>query len=288
MHRDWIPAELQATENRWSPYTDPNYSRLSVKVVTPLAGHFQNSMKNPLQPNQKQGLAAKQADQLPLSNKKEVQDFLSKLATIPQSGGEARLIFALDATASRQATWDVASQLQTEMFISAQSLGGLNVQLCYFRGFAEFFSSDWQSNADNLLQIMSGINCQAGATQLGRLLRHAINENARQKIKCIVYIGDAVEENIDVLAQLAGNLGLLNIPIFIFQERGDPVARQAFIEMTKLSGGAYSRFDSASADQLKDLLKAVAIYAAGGLKALQDFSKKSHQAVKLLEQQLKS
>lgn len=228
------------------------------------------------------------SDQHPVSSNKDVQQFLSKVAAMPKSAGDARLIFSLDATASRQATWDVASKLQTEMFLSTQALGGLNVQLCYFRGFAEFFSSDWQTNADNLLAIMSSIYCQAGATQLQRLLQHAIDENGRKKIKCVIYIGDAMEENVDILAQLAGKLGLLKIPLFMFQERNDPVARQAFMELSRLSGGAYSQFDSASADQLKELLKAVAIYAAGGLKALQDFSKKSNKSVKLLEQQLKS
>ena len=245
-------------------------------------------MKNPLRPNQPKVAASKKTDQLPVSSEHDVQAFLSKLATLPKTTGKARLIFSVDATASRQATWDVASQLQTDMFLSTQSLGGLNVQLCYFRGFGEFFSSDWQSNADDIVQIMTGIHCQAGATQLERLLRHAIQENDRQKIKCIVYIGDAMEENIDVLAQLAGKLGLLNVPLFMFQERGDPVARQAYLEMSRLSGGAYSQFDTASVDQLKELLKAVAIYAAGGLKALQDFSKTSQKTVKLLEQQLKS
>ena len=207
---------------------------------------------------------------------------------MPHSGGDARLIFSLDATASREATWDVASQLQTEMFLSTQALGGLNVQLCYFRGFRDFFNSDWQSNGDELIQIMSRINCQAGATQIERIFRHALHENELKKVKCIVYIGDAMEENLDILAQLAGKLGLLQIPIFMFQERGDPVTRNAFIELSRLSGGAYSQFDNASVEQLKDLLKAVAIYAAGGLKALQDFSKSSSKNVKLLEQQLKS
>lgn len=233
-------------------------------------------------------LKSQDSARYPVSSETDVKQFLSKVAAMPKTTGDARLIFSLDATASRQPTWDVASQLQTEMFLGAQSLGGLNVQLCYFRGFGEFFSSDWHSNADDILQIMSGMSCQAGATQLQRLLQHAIKENDTQKIKCIVYIGDAMEENIDILAHLAGKLGLLNIPIFMFQERNDPIARQAFIELSRLSGGAYSQFDSASIGQLKDLLKAVAIYAAGGLKALQDFSKKSHKTVKLLEQQLKS
>jgi len=226
-------------------------------------------------------------DKHPVSSKNDVQQFLSKVASLPKTSGDARLIFSLDATASRQGTWDVASQLQNEMFLSSQSLGGLNVQLCYFRGFGEFFSSDWQSNPDEILRIMSSIQCQAGATQLYRLLQHAIAENQSKKIKCLIYIGDAMEENIDLLAQLAGKLGLLNVPLFMFQERSDPVAKAAFKELSRLSGGAYSQFDSASADQLKDLLKAVAIYAAGGLKALQNFSAGSSSGVKLIEQQLR-
>lgn len=223
----------------------------------------------------------------PVSDKKDIQQFLSKVAALPKTQGDARLIFALDATASRQSTWDVASQLQSEMFLSARSLGGLNVQLCYFRGFGEFFSSDWQSDSDEILRIMSGLKCQAGATQLQRLLQHAIEENRSERIKCLIYIGDAMEENIDLLAQLAGKLGLLNVPLFLFQERNDPTAKAAFEELCRLSGGAYSQFDSASADQLKELLRAVAIYAAGGLKALQDYSAGSNRSVKLIERQLR-
>jgi len=244
-------------------------------------------MKSPSQSGSKQQVQKKSQD-LPVSSKKDVQQFLSKVAAMPKTAGDARMIFALDATASRESTWDVASQLQTEMFVSTQALGGLNIQLCYFRGFGEFFNSDWQSNADEIVQIMARIHCQAGATQIERILHHAIAENEAKKIKCVVYIGDAMEENVDILAQLAGKLGLLNIPIFMFQERSDPVARKAFIELSRLSRGAYAQFDQASAEHLKELLKAVAIYAAGGLKALADFSKSSSRDVKLLEQQLKS
>ncbi|MSR11537.1 MAG: VWA domain-containing protein [Gammaproteobacteria bacterium] len=245
-------------------------------------------MKNPFRPDQKQSTSSSKTDKLPVSGKQDVQAFLSKVAALPQTGGDARLIFSLDATASRQATWDVASQLQTDMFLSAQALGGLHVQLCYFRGFADFYASSWQSGSKELLRVMSGIHCQAGVTQLERVLRHALTENAKQKIKCVIYIGDAMEENLDILAHLAGKLGLLNIPVFMFQERNDPITQRAFVEISRLSGGAYSQFDAASADQLRELLRAVAIYAAGGLKALQNFSKTATKSVKLLQQQLKS
>ena len=228
------------------------------------------------------------SEQTPISASSDVQNFLSQVATIPNTSGHAHMIFALDATASREETWDVARQLQTEMFLSARSLGGLNLQLCYFRGFAEFFTSRWENNADQITRIMARMNCEAGATQIERVLAHTIDENQTRKIKCLVYIGDAMEENVDVLSNLAGKLGLLNIPVFMFQERGDPGTKKAFMECARLSGGAYSQFDQASASHLKELLKAVAVYAAGGYKALKNFSKTSTDEVKRLEQQLKS
>lgn len=245
-------------------------------------------MKDLFKSKLKKALTEPKADNLPTSSQSDVNSFLAKVASLPKTAGDARLIFSLDATASRQATWNTASELQRDMFASAQGLGGLHVQLCYFRGFAEFYKSGWNHNADDLLHKMSGLNCEAGTTKIEALLRHALAENRNSKIKCVVFIGDAMEESLDRLAQLAGELGMLNVPLFMFQERGDPTAKQAFLELSRLSGGAYSQFDSASADQLKELLKAVAIYAAGGLKALQNFSKSSPESVKLLTGQMKS
>jgi hypothetical protein len=247
-------------------------------------------MKNLLDKMSKQVTGAK-TSQPAVAKKNEIQNFLEKVSSMPKvpavTGKEARLVFSLDATASRQSAWDQASQLQSEMFVSAQATGGLQVQLCYFRGLGEFYSSEWHTDPDNLLRQMSGINCQAGMTQLERLLRHAIQQNNEGKIRGVIFIGDAMEESMDVLCQLAGKLGLLNVPLFMFQEREDPGARRTFVEMARLSGGAYCQFDASSAEQLKDLLRAVAIYATGGLKALEDFSRSSHQSVKLLGQQLK-
>lgn len=223
-----------------------------------------------------------------VSNSKDVASFLSKVAKIPRKGGDARLMFALDATASRQPTWDLATQLQADMFSTASTLGGLNLQLCYFRGLGEFYASGWHTGSEELLGIMTRIQCEAGATQLVKVLRHAVKESKSKPLSGVVFIGDAMEESRDTLAQLSGKLGLLNVPLFIFQEGGERFAREVFMDLCRLSGGAYSQFDAASADQLKELLRAVAVYAAGGLKALKDFSKSSHHSVKLLEQQLKS
>ncbi|ALO46852.1 VWA domain-containing protein [Pseudohongiella spirulinae] len=218
-----------------------------------------------------------------------VSQFLEQVRRMPAvntQGRAGRLIFALDATASREATWDQAMQLQADMFSSAQSLSGLSMQLSYFRGVSEFYASDWYSDSAQLLQQMTGIRCQAGMTKIERLLRHVLSETRQEKVHAVVYIGDCVEESMDVLCQKAGELGLRKVPLFLFQEGHDNAARRCFTEMARLSGGAYSPFDHASAGQLRDLLKAVAVYASGGLKALQDFSRTAHPSVKLLGHQL--
>lgn len=220
----------------------------------------------------------------------DIDAFLSQVSRLPpvQKGGQrGRLVFALDATASREATWDKAMQLQAEMFTSAQSLGGLQVQLAYFRGFAEFRASDWLLDSGRLLALMTGIRCEAGITKIEQLLNHVLRETRQHCVHAVVYIGDCVEENIDLLCQKAGELGMLNVPLFVFQEGSDTNAERCFREMARLSGGAWAPFDHASADQLRDLLKAVAVYASGGLKALQDYSRHAHPSVARLGHQLK-
>ena len=54
---------------------------------------------------------------------------------------------------------------------------------------------------------MAGIACHGGLTQIGRVLDHAAKEAARQPVAALVYVGDAMEENIDALAAKAGALG---------------------------------------------------------------------------------
>ena len=220
----------------------------------------------------------------------EVTSFLQKVASMPpvaKGAAAGKLLFALDATGSRERSWDQASQLQAEMLLAAQEQGGLQVQLTYFRGFAEFYKTPWCRDSTALLGLMTGIQCRAGITQIERVLRHALAENKAGRIHCVVYVGDAMEENPEVLNQLAGQLGILNVPLFVFQEGGDPVTRRSFQSMARLSCGAYARFDSASAAQLRDLLRAVAVYASGGLQALENLSRSAGAEVQRLTQQLR-
>jgi hypothetical protein len=214
------------------------------------------------------------------SSKAQIDAFLSQVRnTTPARSGGGRLIFALDATASREATWDHATHLQAQMFQQTAALGGLSIQLCYYRGFGEFHASPWLNNTEQLLQQMTTVRCLGGHTQIEKLLRHAIEETRRQKINALVFVGDCVEEAVDRLAQAAGELGLLGVPLFLFQEGHDPAATQTFRHLAQLSGGAHCPFDAGSAQQLRDLLSAVAVYAAGGPAALEDFHQRQGRVV---------
>ena len=126
-----------------------------------------------------------------------------------------------------------------------------------------------------------------GHTQIEKVLKHAIRETRQTKLNALVFVGDCVEENVDKLCQLAGQLKLLGVPVFLFHEGNDKIAESAFRQIAQLSGGAYCAFDASSAQQLKELLAAVAIYAAGGKTALADFSKGAGSLVEQLTHQIK-
>jgi hypothetical protein len=192
----------------------------------------------------------------------------AKNTPAPGASGRGRLIFALDATMSRQPTWDMAQSLQAKMFDTAASLGGLDVQLVYFRGFSECRASNFVSAGRGLAQLMSRIDVRGGSTQIRRVLGHARNEAVRARVGALVFIGDAMEENPDTLASLAGELALLGLKAFMFQEGRDPLARRTFEEIARLTGGAYSAFDAGASARLAALLRAAAAYAAGGHAAL--------------------
>ena len=100
----------------------------------------------------------------------------------------------------------------------------------------------------------------------------------------MVYVGDCMEENVDDLCQTAGELSLLGLPLFLFQEGHDSLATQGFKELARLTRGVHCKFDAGSARQLAELLSAVAVYAAGGQKALSDHAGTSQGGKLLLEQ----
>ena len=129
----------------------------------------------------------------------EVQDFLRKLAATPApqpQGSRGRLLFGMDATASREPTWDRACHIQGEMFRETAALGGLDVQLAFYRGFHEFKKTGWLSNSAELLRRMTSVSCLGGQTQIERLLRHAIAETRQQKVDALVFVAIGISGGI--------------------------------------------------------------------------------------------
>jgi len=239
---------------------------------------------------------AQDKDKLPSAGRKgeaarrdagAVEAFLGeahRLAPAVPSATAGRLIFALDATMSRQPTWDLATHLQAEMFKATSEVRGLAVQLVYFRGFGECRASRWVADARALTDLMARIDCRGGHTQIGRVLTHVRSRAGEEKVRALVYVGDAMEEPLDDLCAQAGQLGLLGVKAFMFHEGHDPIAANAFKEIARLTGGAYGQFDAGAPQSLGALLRAAAAYASGGIDALTRLAGKERVVAGLLSQ----
>jgi hypothetical protein len=248
----------------------------------------------------------------------EIDTFLEKIKPGRHSMSTGRLIFALDATVSRQPTWDQACAIQGEMFEATASLGRLDIQLMFYRGFDECKASRWLTSAAELHHAMRRVSCVGGQTQIGRVLDHAIRETQKAKVNGLVFVGDAMEERVDHLCRLAGELGRLGTPIFLFHETPGPAivtglpsgappeawgaaqrlisashgiasgeSLAAFQQLASLSHGACLSFDLASIGRFKELLAAIAVFAAGGYQALESYAAKQGGEVLQLTSQLR-
>ena len=186
-----------------------------------------------------------------------------------------RLLFGLDATASRSATWELARELQAKMFREAAPIGKLDVQLVFYGG-GSCRKTEWVSSGEELARLMGKIACDAGMTQIGRVLDHVLCEHEQAPVQAVTFIGDAMEEEIYMLAPKAAKLGAAGVPIFIFQEGRNPDVRKAFRLLALKSGGAYFEFNPdkpRAVEQLSEQLNAVARLAVGDTKALQNIAR---------------
>jgi hypothetical protein len=127
---------------------------------------------------------------------------------------------------------------------------------------------------------MTRVTCAAGHTQIGKVLAHARQENAREKVNALIIISDACEETPHDLYAAARELG--HVPVFMFQEGNDERIAGIYAEIARTTRGAFCKFDAGAAQRLGDLLKAVAAFAAGGVKALAN--QNSEAARRLLTQ----
>ncbi len=205
------------------------------------------------------------------SSRRAIDQFLASVSAtkLPAEGVSQRLIFAMDATASRSPTWDLACSLHAELFGAVRDVGNILVQLVYFRGHDDFQASSWNSTPDALLNTMLGVRCLGGRTQILRVVEHARRECASHPIRALVLVGDCFEENPTEVVSAAGQLAVYGVPMFVFQEGHDPYAGKAFSELAQITRGAHVPFRAGSAQELRELLRAVAAYAARGRSGLE-------------------
>src|SRR5262249_35324276 len=162
----------------------------------------------------------------------DIDTFLAEMtkSSAPQTSS-GRLIFALDATASRRETWDMACQLQGDMFRSVAAIGGLNVQLVYYPGLSPCRGSRCGTEPNELAKLMTRIDCRAGKTQIGKVLAHAKRETGVLKVAALVFVGDSFEEDENKLLPDAHELGRLGVPVFMFQEGNNRTVERVFREI---------------------------------------------------------
>lgn len=221
------------------------------------------------------------------SSTREIEAFLARAARTPAlSQVKGRLVFAIDATMSRAPTWDAASEIHTDMFDVAQELGGLAVQLVWFRGRGEFQASGWATTPAALGSALRDVRCASGFTQLRRVLGRVHSEASAARVDALVYVGDCCEENPEFVLKEAGGLALLGVRAFMFHEGHDGNAAALFGEIARLTRGVYARFDSGAANRLRALLRAAAVYAAGGVPALKVYGERMGGEVKRLAHML--
>ncbi len=105
------------------------------------------------------------------SRRAAVDAFLERNRQAITAGGRGRLIFALDATASRSR--DMGSRDRASGFDVRRGREGrrASIQLIFFRG-AEYQASNWTTNAQVLAAKIRKISCVGGTTRWGRVLGH--------------------------------------------------------------------------------------------------------------------
>ena len=195
--------------------------------------------------------------------------------------GRPRLIFAVDATASREPAWAAARQV-TDALVKALP-GALDVALAVHGGSRVHTFTAFTNNANTLRDRAAGVACRGGTTRLLPILAASLKHPA---VRVVVYIGDVFEESVIQGQRLADAMGAQGTKLIVLHDTADPGARrdaEVFWDLAKRTGGCVLPFDASASGRLRDLLSAVAVYAVGGEKLLRERRHDMPGAVALLE-----
>jgi hypothetical protein len=192
-----------------------------------------------------------------------------------------RLVFAVDATASREPAWAAARQVTDALFKALP--GALDVALAVHGGSRVHTFTPFTNDANTLRDRAAGVTCHAGSTRLLPILAACLRQ---QGVRVVVYIGDVFEESVPRGRQLTDAMNAHGAKLIVLHDMADPVARrdaEVFWDLAKRTGGCVLPFDASAPGRLRDRWSAVAVYAVGGEKLLRDRQSDLPGAVALLE-----
>jgi hypothetical protein len=200
-----------------------------------------------------------------------------------------RLLFGVDLTSSRQPSFNQAQRAMTAMFETIKTIGAIAVKLIYFRGMNECRESKWYDDPRILIESMRRLSCDAGITQIARLLSLALSEEGQ--VSGLVFVGDHCEDGADAVLTLAEKLGQRSMPIFVFHECADDdhaslLAKPIFKGMAEVSGGVYVEFKLNSSDVLRELLIGMGAFVTGGCEGLSQIPRPQTQEARQLQSRL--
>jgi hypothetical protein len=202
---------------------------------------------------------------------------------LAESGNPARprLVFAVDATASREPAWAAARKV-TDALVKALP-GELDVALAVHGGSRVHTFTAFTSDATTLRDRAAGVTCEAGLTRLLPILSVSLKQPG---VRVVIYIGDVFEESVSQGRRLADAMGAQGAKLIVLHDTADPASRrdvEVFWDLAKRTGGCVLPFDANAPGRLRDLLSAVAVYAVGGEKLLRQRRHELPGAVALLE-----
>lgn len=199
-----------------------------------------------------------------------------------------RLVIALDLTGSREPSLAQARVATAAMFDAIRDIGAVELQLAYYRGLRECRASKWHNNPGVLCDLMRKLKCEAGETQIARILRMILKE---ERLSGVVFVGDQCEDDPDQLIGLARALGKRSVPMFVFHEVSDYnalslKAKPLFKGMAEASGGVYSEFRPDAGAALRELLSTVAAFSAAGAEGVKQVDAATTPAARQLQTRL--
>ncbi len=190
------------------------------------------------------------------------------------------ICFVIDATGSRQHSWQQAQRTQAEMFDAVKSAGNLKLSIVCHRGNRVSDLGTFATPAD-AKRSMAAVSCEAGNTEIIGSLKAAMGK----KPSTIIMIGDCFEENFGDLQQVCSKLAAEQIRVYAFVEGNDPNGQHAYKMAADLTGGIFQPFGSGL--DLSDLCVAAAVFDVGGQQAFDKLIASGHAGAKALEHQVK-